>query len=209
MNVQTYQTVHFTNPLERPTLPSRRSRKHAESTRQENSGALQGALDNVMGGILILTDQQELVYVNEFARRVLRQLNVDEVSANNIPQEIGHICQSLIHSRSLFPDQHWLMESEIFASDSTALHIRARWLQVDNLNHPYLLLTLEDRYQARKNIAAEEAQKYGLTAREKEVWLLLRANYTYKQIAQELSISPNTVKKHIRSIHMKQVSVKE
>jgi DNA-binding CsgD family transcriptional regulator len=126
-----------------------------------------------------------------------------------IPQEIEHICQSLVHSRSLFPGQHWLIESNIFANDSTALRISARWFQIDCLEHSCLLLTLEDRYQVHKNIAADEAQKCGLTAREKEVWLLHRANYTYKQIALELSISTNTVKKHMRSIYAKRNSSSE
>jgi DNA-binding CsgD family transcriptional regulator len=50
----------------------------------------------------------------------------------------------------------------------------------------------------------EEAQHYGLTDRETEIWMLQRANYTYKQIADELFIAPNTVKKHMQNIHLKQ-----
>ena len=34
--------------------------------------------------------------------------------------------------------------------------------------------------------------------------MLQRANYTYKQIAGELFIAPNTVKKHMQNIHLKQ-----
>jgi DNA-binding CsgD family transcriptional regulator len=35
------------------------------------------------------------------------------------------------------------------------------------------------------------------------VWLLQQNNYTYKQIAAELGITPNTVKKHVRNIYAK------
>jgi DNA-binding CsgD family transcriptional regulator len=56
---------------------------------------------------------------------------------------------------------------------------------------------------------SEESQKYGLTCREQEIWLLHRANYTYKQIALELCITPNTVKKHMKSIYSKQKSLPE
>jgi DNA-binding CsgD family transcriptional regulator len=48
-----------------------------------------------------------------------------------------------------------------------------------------------------------EVDKYGLTPREAEVWLLRRAKYALKEIATELSISLNTVKKHIKNIHAK------
>ncbi len=47
------------------------------------------------------------------------------------------------------------------------------------------------------------AQKHGLTSREQDIWLLYRANYSYKQIAEELNISRNTLKKHMKNIHAK------
>lgn len=170
----------------------------------EQPNLLQGLIENLIDGILILTEERELVYANESAHRVLRQLNQDRPRANIVPREIWHVCQSLIQSRSLFPNQRWLIESKIFIDDSTSLHIRARWLNLDTIANPCLLLTLEDRYQAIRNIAVEEAQNFGLTPREKEVWLLHRAHYTYKNIASELEITPNTVKKHMKSIHAKQ-----
>jgi DNA-binding CsgD family transcriptional regulator len=170
----------------------------------EQQNLLQGLIENLIDGILILTEDRELVYANESAHRVLRQLNQNRPHANLVPREIWHICQSLIQSRSLFPNQRWLIESKIFIDDSTALNIRVRWLNLDAIANPCLLLTLEDRYQAIRNIAVEEAQNFGLTPREKEVWLLHRAHYTYKNIASELEITPNTVKKHMKSIHAKQ-----
>ena len=190
-------------------LPTQRSNGVQPTLLQEKPNALQGVVDHLIGGVLILTEHQELIYANDHARHILRQLNSNEACNWEIPQEIEHICQSLIHSRSLFPEQHWLIESEIFANESTALHISVRWFQIDSLKRSCLLLTVKDRYQAHKNIAAEEAQKYGLTTREKEVWLLYRANFTYKQIAVELSISTNTVKKHMRSIHAKRVDIEK
>ncbi|MBD2326318.1 LuxR C-terminal-related transcriptional regulator [Alkalinema sp. FACHB-956] len=175
---------------------------------QPNPQLPQEVIAELINGILILTDRQELIYANEEARRILEKLNPDR-SRLHIPQEIWHICQSLIRSRSLFPNQHWLIESEIFTDESTTLHVRARWFNLEHIEYPCLLLIVEDQYQAIKNIALEEAQKYGLTAREKEIWLLHRANATYKKIATELTITPNTVKKHMRSIHAKQKLIAE
>jgi DNA-binding CsgD family transcriptional regulator len=42
---------------------------------------------------------------------------------------------------------------------------------------------------------------------EAEVWLLRRRHYTLKEIATELSISINTVKKHLKNIHAKREAV--
>jgi hypothetical protein len=170
----------------------------------EQTTGLKEEIENLIDGILILTDQKELIYANGSARKLLQQLNQNKARSNSVPREIWYICQSLIRSRSLFPNQNWLIQSDIFTGDSTALHIRARWLNSETLGQPCLLLMLEDRYQVIQDILIEEAQQYGLTSREKEVWLLHRANYTYKQIASKLCITPNTVKKHMRSIHIKQ-----
>jgi ATP/maltotriose-dependent transcriptional regulator MalT len=163
-----------------------------------------GLIDSLINGVLILTVQRELIYANDAAWRVLRQLTSVKSRENQVPQEIWHICQYLIHSRQMFPRQHWFMESEISTDETTALHIRARWFQVETIADPCLLLMLEDRYEVLKTWAIEEAKRYGLTPREKEAWLLHRSNYTYKEIARELRITPNTVKKHMQSIHAKQ-----
>jgi len=204
MDVQTFKTFSTASPPETIITPLKRLQGASQLLSNKYIEALEGKVDNLIDGVLILTEQQELIYINDNARRVLRRLDSTKIYENSVPQEIRHICQSLIHSRSLFPHQTWLMESEIFSNDSTAVHVRVRWLLLEPLERLCLLLTIEDRYQAIQNIAIEEAQKYGLTTREKEVWLLYRANYSYKQISQELCIAPSTVKKHMRSIHVKQ-----
>jgi DNA-binding CsgD family transcriptional regulator len=168
------------------------------------SSLVQEVIEDLIDGVLILAEQRELIYANDSARRILRQLNQGRIRTNLVPREIWHVCQSLIQSRSLFPNQRWSIESRIFTDNSTPLHIRAKWINLEHIENPCILLTIEDRYQAIKNIAVEEAQGYGLTRREKEVWLLHRGQYTYKEIASELCITPNTVKKHMRSIHAKQ-----
>jgi DNA-binding CsgD family transcriptional regulator len=161
-------------------------------------------IEDLIDGVLILTEQQELVYVNECARRILRQLNRSDSLSHSLPQEIWHICQSLIASRHLFPNQYWLTESKVLVGSTVALSVRARWLHLPDIAQPCISLSIRDRYQDIKDVVNEESQKYGLTCREKEVWLLHRANYTYKQIALELIITPNTVKKHMKNIYQKQ-----
>jgi DNA-binding CsgD family transcriptional regulator len=164
-------------------------------------------IGELMDGILILTEQKELIYANDCARRILRQLNQGKQLTNLVPEEVWHLCKSLIESRRLFPNQHWLIESKIFVDSSAVLNARVRWLKMETIDRPCILLSVRDHYQCIKNMAIEESQKYGLTSREREIWLLYRANYTYKQIAAELCITPNTVKKHMKNIYLKQKAI--
>ncbi|PSB24193.1 helix-turn-helix transcriptional regulator [Stenomitos frigidus] len=164
----------------------------------------QEVIKDLIDGVLILTEKRELIYANECARRILRQLNQERSLVNQIPEEVWHICQALIDSRHLFPNQYWLIESKVFIGNSIVFNVQARWLKLEDRDRPCLLLSIRDQCQSIKDIVNEESQKYGLTSREKEIWLLHRANYTYKQVALELCITPNTVKKHMKSIYSKQ-----
>ncbi|PSB05862.1 helix-turn-helix transcriptional regulator [filamentous cyanobacterium CCP2] len=173
----------------------------------EQAYLFEKVIEDLVDGILIVTERRELIYLNECARRILRQLNRDKTMVNMVPEEIWHICQTLINSRHLFPKQYWLIESKVFVDSSVVFNVRARWLKLEHVEHPCLLLSIRDHYQYIKDIAIEESQKYGLTSRERETWLLHRANYTYKQIASELCITPNTVKKHMKNIYLKQKAI--
>jgi DNA-binding CsgD family transcriptional regulator len=82
-------------------------------------------------------------------------------------------------------------------------------LNLDAIQSPCVLVTLEDRLQSIQSTAIAEGHRYGLTPREAEVWLRYRASYSYKDIASELYISHNTVKKHMKSIHAKRQSAQE
>lgn len=61
-----------------------------------------------------------------------------------------------------------------------------------------------DRLESRlQEIALVEAKRYGLTARETELWQLRRGAMTYQEIAEMLTISVNTVKRHLQAIYSK------
>ncbi|MCG8367134.1 MAG: LuxR C-terminal-related transcriptional regulator [Pseudanabaenales cyanobacterium] len=96
-----------------------------------------------------------------------------------------------------------IIESEISNNKLGILRIRARWLQLDENDQPLILITLEDPHRAIQSLTITEVKRYGLTPREAEIWLLRQANCSYKEIATELFISLNTVKKHLKNIHTK------
>lgn len=160
-------------------------------------------LEGFIDGILILTEQRELVHANQAATRICNQFPESERKDNLIPVEIWRICESLIESRDLFSNQKIVIESEFSSNDSVNLLIRARWLKLDELRRPCLLVTLEDRYQSLQRMVNNDTQNYNLTPREAEVWLLYRTKHSYKEIADKLYITINTVKKHMKNIHAK------
>lgn len=53
------------------------------------------------------------------------------------------------------------------------------------------------------SVASDEGDHVGLTRRESETLDLISRGYSYDEVAQELSMSANTVRHHIRSIYAK------
>jgi DNA-binding CsgD family transcriptional regulator len=174
-----------------------------QSFAQANDLLLQGVLEGLTDGILILSDRGEWVYHNYYAYRICQQLNQGKTVALKIPEAIWQTCKALIESRDIYATQPVVMESEVAVGKASLYRIRVRWLTLDEAQHPYLAVLLEDRLQSSQNQALAEALLYNLSQRQTEVWLLRRAGLTYQQIAIELYIAVNTVKSHLKDIHLK------
>lgn len=181
--------------------------RQSPKQRQPDNILLQGVIESLFDGILILTEQGELVHANDLARQICEQLTQGKPQRNPVPEEIWRVCQALIESRSSYHNQPVIIESEITTDKLTRLRLRTRWLKLNVIQQPCLLVILEDRYQSVQNLAITEVDKYGLTPREAEVWLLRRRQCALKEIATELTISLNTVKKHLKNIHAKRATV--
>jgi DNA-binding CsgD family transcriptional regulator len=167
---------------------------------------LEAVLEGFIDGVLIVNEQGKLVLANDCARRICQKLCQGRSSVNSIPQQIWRVCESLIESRDLFSDDKLIIESEISIDNSATFRIRVRWLDLEKNGNPYLLVTVEDRLQSTQNAALTDVKKYGLTHREAQVWLLRQAKHSYKEIAAQLYITINTVKKHMKNIYAKQQS---
>lgn len=164
---------------------------------------LQGVLEGLTDGVLILTEQGNWVYGNYYAHCICQQLNPSPLSAHTVPDSIWQICEALIDSRDLYPTQPIILESELVLTRAQKFRIRVRWLPLQDAQHPYLLVLIEDRYQSTQHRAIADVQQYGLTPRQAEVWLLYCMGNSCREIASELYISVNTVKKHLKDIHLK------
>lgn len=163
---------------------------------------LQQVIENFMDGILVLTEQGKLIQMNDSARRICTQLIQKEFQFHEVPKPILQICQVLVDSCRAVPYQPLLIESELVVDKATKLRVRSCRIESQDVA-PYLLVILEEYSQSMRNRAIAEAKTFELTPREAEVWLLRRGGYTYDEIAAELYITLNTVKKHLKSVHSK------
>lgn len=171
---------------------------------------VQGVLEGLTDGILILSQTGEQIYQNYYAHRICQQLNQGRTVGQEvpeIPEVIWRSCQALIDSQEFYVDQPIVIESEIALNRSSIYRIRVRWLILEDSQSPYLVVLMEDRCQMLQNRAIAETILYDLTTRQAEVWLLHRAGFSYQQIADELYIALNTVKRHLKDIRFKQKMV--
>jgi DNA-binding CsgD family transcriptional regulator len=156
---------------------------------------LQAVLESWVDGVLILTQTGKWVQANQAAWQLCPN--------QSVPDAIWQACALLIESRTFYPDQPVVIETDVTLNQKS-FRVRVRWFSVNETAHPYLMVVLEDQRQSQRNLAIAEVDRYHLSPREAEVWLLYRMNYRYKDIAQELYISHDTVKKHLKSIRIKQ-----
>jgi DNA-binding CsgD family transcriptional regulator len=173
-------------------------------TPPQQPSLLQAIVESFIDGVLILSETGEWIHANDCARRLCRQLIKGQVSAQTVPPSIWRVCESLIDSHEWFSDRKMILESEIDATEGADLRVRVRWLELEEGDRHYILVTLEDRQQLAQKAAIADASKYDLTPREAEVWSLKLAHYSYKEIAAKLHITNNTVKKHMKNIYAKQ-----
>ncbi|MEM9266426.1 MAG: LuxR C-terminal-related transcriptional regulator [Cyanobacteria bacterium P01_F01_bin.13] len=162
-------------------------------------------LNNLVDGILILTEAGELLQSNQVGRRMCDRIAQHYPCIGQVPQEIWQACQVLIKSRRDFPKHLTTAESELLIKQTyDQFRIRARWLNIGQHSTPKILVILENHKHSQQNLARTEVIRYGLSPREADVWVLHRIGYTYQEIAAELYIALNTVKKHIKNIYAKQ-----
>lgn len=165
---------------------------------------LHAVVEGLFDGVLILTPDGKVIQSNSYGAGILDELYQRQPTSNPLPEPLWRICQLLVESRIDFPGQVVMVEDEIQTDCPAPIRVRARWLTLATAEQPCILVTLEDCYQTACQRAIAESHQYGLTQRESEVWLLKRANYSYEQIASQLYIAINTVKKHLKSIYAKQ-----
>jgi DNA-binding CsgD family transcriptional regulator len=195
------------------TKPSRANlpkKEEVQLSQDVAASAVWGALlEALPQGVMVLTADLKLVYANEKANRLCQQLAARDRRPTQSPLVISEICHRLLKTKSL-EGRPLLMECQTLRQQT--IRLRASWLNVNpgmggiNQSAPHILVTLENCSEALEEEIRIEQRKYDLTEREAEIWMLLRQEYSYQDIAETLQISLNTVKTHVKNVYAKKRS---
>jgi DNA-binding CsgD family transcriptional regulator len=186
-----------------------------------NDHWLRSIVEHWTDGVLILTVNGDWIYTNAIAQQICNQLSNGQPTPGTVPRAVWQVCQLLLSTRGAGKGSPIVLESEVVLKSTSHYRVRVQWLHLAEATHedathedenathatldnPYLLVTLEDCYQAMQNRAIAEAQQYHLTSRQSEVWLLYRTGHSYRDIATHLYVTLNTVKRHMKDIYAKQ-----
>jgi DNA-binding CsgD family transcriptional regulator len=169
-------------------------------------GILRAALEGLQDGFIIANQSGDIEKINVPAQRICDLLKASNSTLGDgvLPVEIWRVCQSALLNRDVLSFQKIGLDAEIILPELGSVRVRVQNIQIAQV--PYLLIVLEDRQQTLRNKALSDAALYGLTDRETEVWQLRLRGVAYKEISTALWISPDTVKKHVKSILAKQRS---
>lgn len=160
--------------------------------------------EHVSDGILILSDRGELIRANARAQDLCSRLTQIATDPDPLSKTIWQLCQPLMRfdQCTLTPEPLTVAEGE-FAIGAGSIRVRVQRVELEDMAYPCVMVILEDQTEQARHSAYADAQQWGLSRRETEVWHLRRMGKTYQAIASELYITLETVKKHLKSIRIK------
>ncbi len=174
---------------------------------------LNAVLEGFVDGILVLTEDGTCVHSNREGQSLCRELAKAERptpaagTGLNLPDCLKTMCSYLLDSRTVYADMLVVLSEEFVSPAGNKIRARMQWLDLPGAPDPCLLVSLENKTRSAYTSAQLEAIQYNLTPRERAVWMLRRANRSYDEIAQELYITVNTVKRHLKSVYAKRKEV--
>ncbi len=182
--------------------------EHAPNMLPSSESALPPWINLLPMGVLLVSPQLELVYLNHQAQILCQQITTPAQPPQPLPLILEQVCHQLLERA----DPETALIAEYWASEHLHLRIQAQWMHLPphpssaHLWNRHLLLLLENRREMLQKELWLEQQKYDLTERESEIWSLLRQDYSYREIASLLQISLNTVKTHVKNVYAKKRS---
>lgn len=162
----------------------------------------QAVLECYLDGILIADHKGKIIVANKTARQICQRLAPETEPGDRLPIALWKVCEVMLQYHTDLADDRVMIDEQLELEPAGYVRVRVQWM-VSQAPEGQLLVTLEDTLHAAEHQAIAESRWFGLTQRETEVWLLRRANCTYRAIAKQLHITVDTVKKHIKSIHAK------
>lgn len=173
-----------------------------------NQQFFHAVMEGFFDGVMILTQQGDVFHVNQRALELCNLLGTDAChQADSLPPCLWAVCEQLIEGRDMFPEHNLVLTQTLDCIERRSVRVRVQWLELEAEDNLFLLVILEDQTETAKAAALLDSVRFGLTSRETEVWILRSINYSYDEIAAELFITLNTVKRHLKSIYAKRKEV--
>ncbi|MBD1862971.1 MULTISPECIES: LuxR C-terminal-related transcriptional regulator [Trichocoleus] len=168
-------------------------------------------LEALPQGVVVLSRNMQPLYLNERANHLCQLLASGDRQPASPPLVISEIGHRLLKNASS-TKQPLVVERQ--TPQGHLIRIRASWLQVNPTDgvassandSQYILVILENCTEVLREELQIEQKRYDLTERETEIWMLLRQEYSYQEIAKTLRISLNTVKTHVKNVYAKKRS---
>ena len=168
-------------------------------------------LESLPQGVMVLSRHVRPLYLNEKATHLCQLLASGDRQPANLPVVVSEICYRLLKNNGS-TKQPLVVERQ--TPQGQLIRIRASWLQVSpehgdlsaSGDSQYILVILNNSTEILQEELRLEQKKYDLTEREAEIWMLLRQEYSYQEIAKTLRISLNTVKTHVKNVYAKKRS---
>jgi DNA-binding CsgD family transcriptional regulator len=168
-------------------------------------------LESLPQGVIVIARTVQPLYLNEKAQHLCQLLATGDRQPASLPTVVSEICYRLLKNTSS-TQQPLVVECQ--TPQGQLIRIRASWLQASpddgtassSGDSQYILVILDNSTEALQEELRIEQKKYDLTEREAEIWMLLRQEYSYQEIAKTLRISLNTVKTHVKNVYAKKRS---
>ncbi|XHX80398.1 MAG: helix-turn-helix transcriptional regulator [Stenomitos frigidus ULC029] len=163
-------------------------------------------LESLHQGVIVTSRSLKPLYWNARGRLLCQHLTGGDVQPLELPTAVSEMCRRLMRDERL-GDRPLILECQ--TATGQTIRMNARWLHLPDdraTQQPYILILLENCNDLLQEEVRIERKKYDLTEREAEVWMLLRQEYSYQDVAKLLQISLNTVKTHVKNVYAKKRS---
>jgi DNA-binding CsgD family transcriptional regulator len=182
--------------LLRPHLLQAYDNAAALTQMQQESLRIKQTMEKLDRAVVVLGEKGRLQWCTERAARWISEYFEPAQEAGHLPENLQRWVE---HQRSALVDQRGIpLPQHPLVMKRAGKRLLVRFV-ADNLEDHHLLI-LEEQYIA---LSAESLKSLGLTNRETEILLGIARGKTNKAIAEDLYVSPLTVKTHLQRLYCK------
>lgn len=157
----------------------------------------------VTSGVVVLDTNGEILFINEEARSILSTFNLDDIDLESSSDSVDKAIVE-VFKKSLGSLSEPISKCVYCPDNDSAYALRALPLYKPEFKGKSCVLVLIEGVTIHRKFDMNVVQKqFSLTRREAEVTFCLTKGLTNKEIANALSLSPETVHDYVKQIMRK------